>query len=407
MKNRIFSVAGMLLIAFSMYAENGPNYAREISGIADAWHRIELPADLFRHATKDLRDLRIIGVTPGNDTIEAPYILKVERGKIESQQVAFSTINNSTREGKRYITFSLDNQTPINEVKLALGNTNFDWNITFEGSQDQKKWFTIEEDYRILNIETDQTKYNFTALHFEQTNYPYFRITFPVTEVDFKGASLNNLKTVEPGYETYSDFEVTKQTDNTKKQTEINLVFDKAVPVSYIKTTVSSEFDFYRPFTVEVLTDSVETPNGWLPQYKFVHAGILNSIEDPEFTFNSETTQKIKVTIRNHDNEPLDIEEIEIKGFNYNLIARFTKNGNYSLQYGNKNASIPNYDIVKFQDKIPEELTTLSLGEAQFVGTTEKEVSPLMASKIWIWGVLVIVVLVLGWFTMGMIKKEG
>ena len=55
-------------------------YKRAINGIADDWHTINLPAEITSKANSELHDIRIIGFTENNDTIEAPYLLKQKNG---------------------------------------------------------------------------------------------------------------------------------------------------------------------------------------------------------------------------------------------------------------------------------------------------------------------------------------
>ena len=58
--------------------------------------------------------------------------------------------------------------------------------------------------------------------------------------------------------------------------------------------------------------------------------------------------KKLKITVYNFDNEPLNIDSVLVKGYNHDLTIRFTERGNYFLTYGNTKAKKPNYEISKF-----------------------------------------------------------
>ena len=170
---------------------------------------------------------------------------------------------------------------------------------------------------------------------------------------------------------------------------------------------VKTTFDYYRPITIKYLTDSIKTEQGWHYNYSTLFSGTLSSFEENTFKFNSTILQKLKIIIRNHDNEPLLINTLNAKGYTYELIARFTKPATYYLTYGKSNASKPNYDLNHIKSKVPESLTELMLGKRQFIHKKEsKTLEPLFKNKAWLWSIMGIIVLVLGWFTLKMMQKK-
>jgi len=133
----------------------------------------------------------------------------------------------------------------------------------------------------------------------------------------------------------------------------------------------------------------------------------LNSIEKNEFQFSSTTIQKLKIFISNRDNQPLTIDTIQAKGYIHELIARFTDQATYYLTYGNKKTARPDYDIERFTDNIPETLTTLELGNELKIEKEEVHVTdPLFKNKAWLWSIMTVIILLLGWFSVKMIRKN-
>jgi len=131
-------------------------------------------------------------------------------------------------------------------------------------------------------------------------------------------------------------------------------------------------------------------------------------MEDNLFRFRHIVTSKLKIIIRNHDNQPLSIDAIAVRGYLHNLVARFTEPGNYALYYGHKTARTPQYDIKRFTGTIPEAPGKLTLGAQQVLDKSHlatKETKPLIENQFWLWLVMGVVILLLGGFTFSMLRK--
>ena len=90
----------------------------------------------------------------------------------------------------------------------------------------------------------------------------------------------------------------------------------------------------------------------------------------------------------------------------HELIARFTEPASYFLTYGHKKVGDPHYDIDRFTEKIPPVVLPLKLGVEQPI--LHKEVSgsqALFMNKNWLWAIMIIIIVLLGWFSIKMIKK--
>ena len=79
---------------------------------------------------------------------------------------------------------------------------------------------------------------------------------------------------------------------------------------------------------------------------------------------------------------------------------------NYFLYYGNKNAVTPNYDLAKFESKIPENLTSINIKEEQKNPAYSIKIEkPLFENKVWLWALMAIIIALLGWFSFKMLKN--
>ncbi len=406
---KIFSFLFLLAGSFSYGQMKQYNYKRELKGVSEQWHKIILPDDLFGKVSQDLSDLRIFGITASNDTIEAPYLLRLATEKILNKEVGFKVLNTSHNSKGYYFTFEVPTTEPVNQVLLNFSQLNFDWRITLEGSQDMKEWFTMLNNYRILSIKNELTDFQFTKLTFPASKYRYFRLQIE-SKVDpgLTSAEISLNETQHGTFREYSATITSKNENKQTRQTEINLELPLAVPVNYIKIGIADTFDYYRPVLIEYLTDSFHTEKGWKYNYSELASGTLNSMEENELKFPGKIVRKIKILISNQDNSPLTIDTIQIKGYEHELVARFTENANYYLVYGSSIHSRPDYDINRFTDKIPAMLSPLELGQELTIDKEQASITePLFRNKAWLWSIMIVIIVTLGWFSLKMMRSKN
>lgn len=384
------------------------NYERPIEGITEDWHSIKIPDGVFSKVNPSLNDIRIYGISEKNDTLEVPYLLKVNQEKWLTEKRSFEIINTSKKNDGYYYTFKLEDIEPITDIELVFKNSNFDWKTKLEGSTDQQEWFTILDDYRILNIKNESTDYRFTRLVFPAASYRYFRLWIKTdSQPELETAYISELTRSEGTLVNHAVKSIKTTQNKTRKTTEIIFKLDQPVPVSSLKINVESDFDYFRSVNLSYLADSLKTEKGWKYNYQTFKKGTLNSLEDNEFNFKSIIAQNFKFVINNNDNQPLEITTVEVQGFQHELIARFSEPANYKMVYGNKNASSPNYDISKFKENIPKELTALEIGAEQSIAKPEQAgISALFENEIWLWGIMGVIILILGGFTFKMLKNS-
>ncbi|WP_320018324.1 DUF3999 family protein [Labilibaculum manganireducens] len=398
-----------LLFAFSnsFGQQNNFNYKREIIGTNDQWHKLELPNEIFGKISPNLNDIRIIGISEQNDTLEAPYIIHSTEDQIKNVNVDFKLLNQSRDKNGYYFTFKVPTSNSINQIQLNFEQENFDWKTTLEGSQDQQNWYTLVEDYRILSINNAHTNYQFSKLNFPNANYAFYRIGIKSGEKPKLESAALFLKEIVKGKSRNYQIKKINTIENKKrKQTEVNIDLELPVLVNNLKVNILESFDYYRPVHIQYVTDSTKTELGWKYNYQTLASGTLNSIEKNEFKFSNTVAQHVKIIIKNSDNEALTISNVEIEGSVYELLVRFSKPAKYFLYYGNTNARRPNYDISRFSDNIPKSITTLALGDEKIITKSETPKSePLFADEKWLWAVMALIILILGGFTLKMIKK--
>lgn len=408
LKLKIKLLTALLLGVTIVNAQTGSyKFKRNITGVNAVWHKMILPNDLYKKANAGFDDFRIFGIN-GKDTVEVPYLLKQRADQVTTHDVTFKQLNQSSATDGYYYTFESPGNNTINQINLAFKQENFDWKLNLEGSDDNQTWFSILKDYRILSIKNNVTDYQFTKLSFQDAKYQYFRIAIKSpTQPDLLEAKISKTDTIKGTYQDVKYQSFNLKNDVSSKETVIDVVLPGPVPLSFLKLNAQSDFDFYRPFKIEYATDSFKTDKGIQYNYANLYVGTISSLEKPEFNFANTITSRLKITIQNNDNKPLRLSGLEFKGNIYEIIARFDQpKAEYALYYGNEKAAAPVYEIEKFESKIPTDLTSVNIGEEQknpaYSIKTEK---PLFENKAWLWVLMALIIVLLGWFSFKMLRN--
>ncbi|MFT5748992.1 MAG: hypothetical protein ACI93S_000244 [Ancylomarina sp.] len=409
MKTRIGIYLLLLVCANTFGQTKDFNYKREIIGVTDQWHKLDLPNDIFAKVSSDLSDIRIIGISANKDTIEAPYLLQASKETVTDKNIDFKLLNQSHNKNGYFYSFKVPAKDEINQIHLDFKQDNFDWIISLEGSQNQKDWYTILSDYRIISIKNEHTNYQHSQLNFPKSKFPYFRVLIKSTEKpELQNAKISRKEILNGKLRKYQISKLDIQQNKKRKATEININLGSPVLVSELKIKIEESYDYYRPISIRYVNDSTQTKKEWKRNYRTITSGTLTSLEQNKFKFKSVKAQYLKVIISNYDNQALNVSGVEASGYIWQVLARFKSAPSYWLTYGNSNARKPNYDISRFTNKIPKQMNPISLGEEQLIKKkpeTSKEA--LFMNEKWLWGIIGIVILLLAWFTLKMMKKTA
>ena len=67
----------------------------------------------------------------------------------------------------------------------------------------------------------------------------------------------------------------------------------------------------------------------------------------------------------------------------------------------------PSYDLVHFANKIPDVAHIASLGSQEKILHPDSGTGPLFESKFWLWGLMAVMIIGLGFFTVKMMKQKS
>ncbi len=410
MKSKCSVLTFVVFLSLQAKAQVGDyHYQRTVATPTDTWHQINLPLDVFNSLNSNLSDIRIYGISNQQDTLEVPYMVKRYEEEIVRKDIAFTLLNQSRNESGYYFTFEVPVAGLVNQIFLNFSNKNFDWRVTLQGSHDLQEWFTLVDDYRILSIQNASTNFSFSTLNFPDARFKYFRVLLPLRDTpNLMSASLF-YNTIEPGKSVEYTSEFTVSQNKVAHKTTIEVDLKSKLPVNTIQVKPVDAFDFYRPYTIQYLSDSFKTERGWHYTYATLATGILNSLEQTPIQFESTLAAKLRIVIENQDNQPLTIDSVLISGVEHALLARFTEKADYFLVYGNKRARLPAYDIGHFTEAIPTDLKLLEVGnnaDPILIGPLD-EYEIASPNQLWLWLTLIVVAAALGWFSIKMLKKTN
>lgn len=398
-------------ISLNGFSQEGYSYKRKIDVYQDStkWQSVQIPDEMYDKLNYEFSDVRVFAFSK-NDTIEMPYALYLNNKFEHIKHSDFKIINQTKANNGYYYTFELLKNVTISRIELDFENQNFDWKIDLEGSHNQKEWFTILEDYRILSINNSQANYSFEELNFKETNYKYYRFFVKTNEkTTLKNVSLGFSKLFDREYKTKKIDNFSVKEDKKLKTTTIEFILKNKLPIDLVKLDINKDFDFEREATMEFLTDSIKTEKGWKRNYTIVNMSGLSS----EYTsFGQATparqifTNGVRIIIQNGDNPPLEINSVSTNYFSNSLIFKAYLDADYYLFYGKKNVKAPDYDQ-KYFNKVIYGKSNSTLSDEIIIPKKEEIVQkPLFENKLWLWGIMILIIGILGYFSLKMISKK-
>ncbi len=358
MKNKFCFLLFILLTSVSWSQFDAYKYTSKIQQPSSTWHKIQLEESVLGRANDDLSDIRIIQIK-GKDTVEAPYLINRNNEIIKEKTANFTFKDVVQKDGFYVFELNRISKKQIREIKLKFVDNNFDWRIELEASKNGKDWNKILTNYRIVSINNSQTAFSFTNLVFSPSEATFFKLKIKATNAPIlSNASYFESKNYSTIWNEIKNVKLDIQTIKEEKKTYLNASFKYKTPLSKIKIQVENDFDFYRPISIYGSLDSIYTDN--LEGLELLYSGYLNSFDLSEFNLSETFVKHLLIVVNNNDNPPLNIKSL----FSYykpiSLTARFEKSGDYFLCYGNSLASFPDYDITFYQDRIPENASSLT-----------------------------------------------
>ncbi|MCW5912571.1 MAG: DUF3999 family protein [Cyclobacteriaceae bacterium] len=400
MKRKLNLLSILLLLGTSVFAQYA--YQRKLPDVTQTgWYRFTLPPAMLTRLKPGFADLRIYAA--GNDSTEIPYLVRIAADEVMRVPVAAEPFNVSWQGATLYFTVKLNRVEPVNLATLEFEQENYDADVTVEGSNDQKEWFKLHTG-RIIALAKAPVSYTYNHVHFPASEYSYLRFAIKNnTALTLKQVNFHQTQTTKGSFSEVSSTPAGKTID---KQSELLAQFNPPVLLSRLSIEAAPNQLFYRHVTIDFLYDSVRTEKGTHYQYRSMYTGVVSSFKQDTIQFTPQVVNKIRVTIQNQDNPPIQVNRILAWSPRVEIITHLQP-GAYALKYGNTNAFEPRYDLEHFVKELPDSLPELQVSsELKPAQTPESESTPWFKNKLWMWIALGAIVAILGYFTMRMMREQ-
>lgn len=388
-----------LLTATTSFAQF--TYERKIEEVKQAgWYQLTLPENIFPKLNSGFSDLRIFS---NNDTTEIPYLLKIAEDQVARSSLSLKPLNLARKGTALYFTVKLNRTEPVNSALLEFVEHNYDSEVIVEGSNNQQEWFKLHNS-RIISIANPPVNYQYNHIPFPNTDFNYLRFTIS------KGASLtlSQVKFYQTKITkgTFTEAAPSLTTKTANKQSEFYLTFAQPVLLSRLSVEPATTQPFYRNIQIDWLSDSIASEKGMHYQYQSLYSGVISSFQNDTLHFTPQVVSKVRITIYNQDNPPVQLKKVTGWSPQVILITNLQP-GAYTLKYGATNVFHPRYDIEHFAKEIPEALPELQLSsELKPLQNTKPESNAWFKNKLWMWAALGTIVVILGFFTIRMIREQ-
>jgi hypothetical protein len=411
--NPIKLIPALLALTVALKAQlNTYDYFREIKPVSESgYYQLKLGSSVL-----DREGYYRVYELNGKDTIEIPHVVNSNNWDVYTERsfTNLRIIDKTYESGKSsYATLVLDTNIIYNSVYLNFDSENFFKDVTLEGSSDNKSWKTIIENEKLFHYYHDAyDNYFRNKIVFEPVSFKYLRI-----KIDDSDSPKLNIVSASVPLVREEFVEENEYLNNTQSRSEnkkdkvsyIECVFPRAYNVIGMDVAIENADKYRRNVRIESF-NPVNGKNNWLVMADGVIASgssnklYLNTYSYDDFQFK---TTKIRLVIQNLDNRPLD--KVEVKPFTRleTIKLKLEKDKKYVLAYGKKEDQLPQYDLEYFKNSIPLNLKTAEPGnEIKIPHVLPAVQKPLVNSKLWIWVALVVCVLIIGVFSLKLLKPE-
>jgi hypothetical protein len=407
-------IPALLALTIALKAQlNSYEYFREIKPVTEAgYYQLKIGSSVL-----DRNGYYRVYEVNDKDSIEVPHVVNSANWDVyENKYFAdLKIIDKSYESGKfSYATLVLDTNLIYNSVYLNFDSGNFFKDVTLEGSHDNRSWKTIIENEKLFHYYHDAyDNYFRNKIAFDPVSFKYLRIKTDDSNserLELLSASIPLVKEEIPEENEYLSSKQTRSEDKKLKCTYVECVFPRAYSINGLSVAKDNKDKYRRNVRIE----SYNPVNG-KERWVIVGEGIVSSGSSnrlylanysyEDFQFKS---SRIRLVIENLDNQPL--AKIEVRPFTRMEVIklRLEKDKKYLLAYGKEKDCLPHYDLTYFKNEIPLDLKSVELGSEIKIPHAVPEVKkPLVNSKIWIWVALVGCVVIIGLFSLRLLKPEN
>lgn len=398
-----------LLMKFSVPAQSFGLHGMLEEVRTSGFYRISITPALTALSNADLSDLRIRDSASGQFV---PYILRTESSVTREEVFNEFRLLTNTTEG-RYTTVIAENlqPMPIAALSLTIRNTAAGRVASLSGSDDNAKWYTIDDAVQIHRSYSNKENSYTETISFPVSNYRYYRVKVDNGKADplniiQVSTQVSAEKGTPAGY-YMSPASIIAQKDSSDQRSYILVRNEQPYLTERIMLDVSAPRFYKRDASLYVMHSSRDSDNLTMPAAGCtIKTGIPAIANIPP-----QKVHTLMIVIDNRDNPPLKVTQVTTGQEKQCMIAWLEQGRRYELLTGNTQAAMPDYDLNQFRDSVPADIKSLSFGPMGPMAQQLPAQKKIEDGKIWLWPVIILAVAAMSFLTFRLLKdmnkKEG
>ncbi len=379
------------LLCHSVHAQDNFTYKATLDSISGSgFYNISLSPNIIAKCKNNLEDVRI----KDNKGKEAPYLLYTESAR--PNEDAFTEFPISYSENRLAVIINNILPSSLDKLFLLIKNSEAQRTATLSGSDDTLHWFIIKENIVLQKEYPAGNDVFVQSVQFPSSNYKYFRITM-------EGKHLLPLNIVKAGVYRHSftsnvydslPLPMAVQKDSSDKRSYVYLRFEDNYKIDKLVLFFTGA-KYYKRNVVVYDKNTITAP---LTQ-DTISSERLAPIEL------GAKTNRLLLVINNEDNAPLFLQKAMAFGLHTSITAYLEKDVQYSVYFGDASAFAPSYDLQYFSDSIGSNIHPLTIKMIEKIsGASHKKSEKSFVGKGLLWTIILVVLLLLIYFSIAMIK---
>lgn len=311
---------------------------------------------------------------------EIPYLKSLDKTiKSTDKYHAYKIIENKHKLRKAYTRLLIHNpdKKDITNIVLFVENNDYEIVLKLSGSNDQKSWYIIKDNFSVLPVLSNKETTEVRILDFPLSNYEFYEILvydYNHKAIKIKKAIYYDIKSENIKYQELKAPYISQDDTIQKEKSIVKLTFKEPQYIDKLVFDVENNGGFYLR---NVTLTKEFTQNEKTIKTEFYDEAPLNfqlsSTSDNTVYLPSYKAQILKIVIKNKNNEPLKIKSVKAYQLKTFLTVYLKEKQKYTLKFGNPQLETPLYDLKYFADSIPDTIPEINVGKLINLQKTKTE----------------------------------
>jgi hypothetical protein len=373
----------------------------------EGFYRIGITPELAAYLKADGTNIRLFSKKE-----EVPYLLQSERANSFSEEFkAYEIVEKrQVKNCCTIVTLRNPEGTSINNIILSIKNADVHKQATLLGSDDQRDWFALKDRFSITSVLNEQQTSEIKIIDFPLSNYVYYQLQID----DSSSAPLNVLKAGyfkvnnEDGkYTALNQVAVSKSDSLSEKITYLNITLDTLQWVDRLVLSMSGAPYFLRHATLLVQRERINKKKELEVYFEEALRFEVNSRKPSVLDLHQEKVKKLLIKIENEDNPPLQQATLGLYQLNRYIVAWLKPGEKYSLKIGDVSMQAPKYDLVFFEDKVPQDAPTLMPAQVVLFSVERQNSESWFTNRIIIWIAIGVITVAMIMMSVRLVKEAS